>query len=138
MLSRSSDTEPVLRIDTGLQGEVQEAEAAAAPPDPALHERQVSDLDAACRDSLSRIAGLQNEIRYVSISSGHAAEGTCWHVCTFHWPPSSRAVRTLQLSRVICTDLQEQQAELRERRSSTEGSAAAEMRRIRQTDPKLR
>jgi hypothetical protein len=39
---------------------------------------------------------------------------------------------------VICTDLQEQQGELRERRNSTEDSAAAEMRRIRQTDPKLR
>lgn len=54
------------RIDTGLQEEVRDAEAAAAPPDPALHERQVADLDAACRDSLSRIAGLQNEIRYVT------------------------------------------------------------------------
>lgn len=45
---------------------------------------------------------------------------------------------TLQLSCVICTDLQEQQGELRERRNSTEATAAAEMRRIRQTDPKLR
>jgi hypothetical protein len=67
MLSRRSETEAVLRIDTGLQEEVREAEAAAAPPDPALHERQVADLDAACRDSLSRIAGLQNEIRYVTV-----------------------------------------------------------------------
>jgi hypothetical protein len=39
---------------------------------------------------------------------------------------------------VFCTDLEEQQGELRERRSSTEEGAAAEMRRIRQTDPKLR
>jgi hypothetical protein len=59
----------LLRVVAGLQEEVRDAEAAAAPPDPALHERQVSDLDAACRDSLSRIAGLQNEIRYVSSPS---------------------------------------------------------------------
>lgn len=44
---------------------MREAEAAAAPPDPALHERQVADLQAACRDSLSRIASLENEARCV-------------------------------------------------------------------------
>lgn len=47
----------------GMQEEVHEAEAAAAPPDPALHERKVADLEASCSESLSRIAGLENEIR---------------------------------------------------------------------------
>ena len=115
---------------------MQDAEAAAAPPDPALHERQVADLDAACRDSLSRIASLQNEIRYVR-----------WACCVCPLAGMSASERpvggrgrlvTLQLSCVICTDLEEQQGELRERRNSTEATAAAEMRRIRQTDPKLR
>ena len=125
-------------IDTGLQEEVRDAEAAAAPLDPVLHERHVADLDAACRDSLSRIAGLQNEIRYVSFA-WRAAEGTCWHVCVSGGPSISRgATGVFTLCFVICTDLQEQQGELRERRNSTEASAAAEMRRIRQTDPKLR
>ena len=55
-----------LRCNAGMQEEVREAEAAAAPPDRALHQRQVADLDAACSDSLSRIAGLQNEIRCVT------------------------------------------------------------------------
>jgi hypothetical protein len=54
-----------------MQGEVREAEAAAAPPDPALHKRQVADLEAACSNSLVRIAGLQNEIRYVTGFARH-------------------------------------------------------------------
>lgn len=50
-----------------MQEGVREAEADAAPPDPALHERKVSDLEAACGESLTRIASLENEIRYVDL-----------------------------------------------------------------------
>lgn len=59
------DERRITDIIRGMQEEVREAEAAAAPPDPALHERQVADLQAACRDSLSRIASLENEARCV-------------------------------------------------------------------------
>ena len=67
-----------------LQQEVQTAEQHSTGPDPALHASSVNELEAACRESRSRINSLTNEARYVvvfavlcrSISSLPA--GLCW------------------------------------------------------------
>ncbi len=50
-------------VAAGMQEEVAEAKAEAMPPDPALHVREVADLEAACRESRSRVASLQGEAR---------------------------------------------------------------------------
>ncbi len=52
-------------VPTGMQEEVAEADKAATPPDPELHMREVTELEAACRESRSRIASLENEARCV-------------------------------------------------------------------------
>lgn len=53
-------------VPTGMQEEVAEANKAATPPDPELHMREVTELEAACRESRSRIASLEIESRCVS------------------------------------------------------------------------
>ena len=47
-----------------LQQEVQAAEERSTGPDAALHASSVAELEAACRESRSRINSLENEARY--------------------------------------------------------------------------
>ena len=46
-----------------MQRDVDQAAAAASPPNPALHGAALNDLQASCRESRARITSLQAEIR---------------------------------------------------------------------------
>lgn len=61
-LANSADD--AVYVYAGMQREVEQAQAAATPPDPAVHTTSVQQLQTECRESSVRVTSLENEARY--------------------------------------------------------------------------
>lgn len=61
-LVKSADDAVYVYAD--MQRVVEQAQAAATPPDPAVHATSVQQLQTECRESSVRVTSLENEARY--------------------------------------------------------------------------